>query len=216
VLGALEWRRRSGRGQLVDLSQAESSIHFLAPALVEAEAAGFRWTRMGNADRFAAPHAVYPAEGSDAWVAVVCETDAQWRALAGVLGRDDLAGLGPAERLGREAELDRLVAGFTASRPIAEIEARLQAAGVPVHGVQNSAGCAADPQLIERAHFRTVAHPVHRTCVVEGPRLRLSRTPGDVRRAGPSLGEDNDVVLRELLGYDDDRVTELVISGALE
>jgi len=85
-----------------------------------------------------------------------------------------------------------------------------------VHGVQNSGECAADPQLIERQHFRTVAHPVHRTCVVEGPRLRLSRTPGRVERAGPSLGEDNDVVLRDLLGYDDDRITDLVIAGALE
>ena len=56
---------------------------------------------------------------------------------------------------------------------------------------------------------------MHRTCVVEGSRLVLSRTPAVVRRAGPSLGEHNDLVLRELLGYDDERVTDLVIAGAL-
>jgi benzylsuccinate CoA-transferase BbsF subunit len=60
-----------------------------------------------------------------------------------------------------------------------------------------------------------VAHPVHDTCIVEAPREVLSRTPGQVRRAGPSLGEHNDVVLREILGYDDDTITELVIAGAL-
>jgi crotonobetainyl-CoA:carnitine CoA-transferase CaiB-like acyl-CoA transferase len=43
----------------------------------------------------------------------------------------------------------------------------------------------------------------------------LSRTPAVVRRAGPAMGEHNDVVLRDHLGYDDDRVTELVIAGAL-
>ena len=58
-------------------------------------------------------------------------------------------------------------------------------------------------------------HPVHETCVVEGPRVVLSRTPGRVERAGPSMGEHNDTVLRDLLGYDDERITSLVIDGAL-
>ena len=61
-----------------------------------------------------------------------------------------------------------------------------------------------------------VAHPVHRTCVVEGPRVRLSRTPGRVTRAGPRLGEHTDVVLRDLLGYDDERIAELAVAGALD
>jgi benzylsuccinate CoA-transferase BbsF subunit len=61
----------------------------------------------------------------------------------------------------------------------------------------------------------TVPHPVHGTCVVEGPRVALSRTPGHVRRAGATVGEHNDVVLRDLLGYDDDRISNLVIADAL-
>ena len=89
------------------------------------------------------------------------------------------------------------------------------ARGVPVHGVQNSGECWVDPQLVHRNHFLTVPHPVHGTCIVEGPRVVLSRTPGQVRRAGPSLGEHNDVVLRDLLGYDDERIANLVIGGAL-
>jgi crotonobetainyl-CoA:carnitine CoA-transferase CaiB-like acyl-CoA transferase len=81
--------------------------------------------------------------------------------------------------------------------------------------VQNSAACYADAQLQHRNHYVDVPHPVHGSCVVEGPRLRLSRTPGFVRRANPSMGEHNDVVLGDLLGYDEDRVTELIIAGAL-
>jgi len=51
--------------------------------------------------------------------------------------------------------------------------------------------------------------------VVEGPRVLLSRTPGVVWRSGPKLGEHTDLVLREFLGYDDDRITHLAIAGAL-
>ena len=86
---------------------------------------------------------------------------------------------------------------------------------MPVHGVQNSHACWTDPQLVHRNHYLTVDHPVHGSCIVEGPRVQLSRTPGVVRRAGPAMGEHNDVVLRDILGYDDDRITDLVIAGAL-
>jgi len=95
------------------------------------------------------------------------------------------------------------------------VEKALQARGVPVHGVQNSAECWADPQLQHRHHYLTVEHPVHGTCVVEGPRVLLSRTPGVVHRSGPMLGEHTDLVLRQLLGYDDDRIADLAIAGAL-
>ena len=86
---------------------------------------------------------------------------------------------------------------------------------MPVHGVQNSHACWTDPQLVHRGHYLTVEHPVHDTCIVEGPRVRLSRTPAVVRRAGPAMGEHNDVVLRDHLRYDEDRITDLVIAGAL-
>ena len=61
-----------------------------------------------------------------------------------------------------------------------------------------------------------MAHPVHPAVTVEGPREQLSRTPGRVARGGPSLGEHLDTVVRELLGYNDDRVAELLVAGVLE
>jgi len=156
-------------------------------------------TRMGNQDRFLHPHGVYPCAGDDRWVAIVGETDEQRVALAAEIG-----GITDAD-----------IAAWTATRNVAEVEKALQARGVPVHGVQNSAECWADPQLHHRHHYLTVEHPVHETCVVEGPRVLLSRTPGVVRRTGPMLGEHTDLVLRQLLGYDDDRIADLAIAGAL-
>jgi crotonobetainyl-CoA:carnitine CoA-transferase CaiB-like acyl-CoA transferase len=199
VLAALDWRRRSGRGQHLDFSQAEAAIHFLAPAILDHTVNGTHPTRQGNRDVFLTPHGVYPCAGEDRWAAIVCETDEQRRALEGEIG-----GL-----------TDDDISTWTATRDIAEVEKTLQALGVPVHGVQNSAECWTDPQLQHRRHFLTVDHPVHGTCVVEGPRFELSRTPGVVRRTGPMLGEHNDVVLRQLLGYGDDRITQLAIAGAL-
>jgi crotonobetainyl-CoA:carnitine CoA-transferase CaiB-like acyl-CoA transferase len=199
LLAALDWRRRSGCGQHLDLSQAEASIHFLAPAILDHVVNGTDPTRMGNADPFLDPHGVHRCVGDDAWVAIACETEDQRRALGAIVGALD----------------EEAISAWTRRRTINDVERTLQAAGVPVHGVQNSAACWADPQLQHRSHYLTVAHPVHETCIVEGPRVALSRTPGVVRRAGPAMGEHNDDVLRGILGYDDDRVTDLVIAGAL-
>lgn len=199
LLAALDWRRRTGLGQYLDLSQAEAAIHFLAPAILDNTVNGANPTRMGNRDRYLDPHGVYRCTGDDSWVAIACETDEQRRALAAEVG-----GLSDDE-----------ISTWTATRLVADVETVLQARRVPVHGVQNSAECWADPQLRHRNHYLTVPHPKHETCVVEGPRVVLSRTPGHVRRAGAAVGEHNDVVLRDLLGYDDDRISNLVIAGAL-
>jgi crotonobetainyl-CoA:carnitine CoA-transferase CaiB-like acyl-CoA transferase len=199
LLAALDWRETTGCGQHIDLSQAEASIHFLGPAILDHTVNGAHPTRMGNADRVHHPHGVYPCAGDDEWVAIACETEEQRVALTGVVG-----GL-----------TDEVLAAWTAERAVGEVETALQAVGVPVHGVQNSAACWHDPQLVHRDHYLTVAHPVHGSCIVEGSRIVLSRTPAVVRRANPSIGEHNDHVLRDLLDYDDDRVSELVIAGAL-
>jgi benzylsuccinate CoA-transferase BbsF subunit len=87
---------------------------------------------------------------------------------------------------------------------------------VPAHQVQNSPECVADPQLAHREHFATVPHPVYGHSWAEQYGFRLSRTPGRPRRAGPTWGEHNHDVLAGLLGYDDARIAELVIAGALE
>ena len=84
LLAALDLRRRTGCGQHLDLSQAEASIHFLAPAVLDHTVNGNHPTRLGNADPWIAPHGVYRCAGDDAWVAIACETDEQRRALADV------------------------------------------------------------------------------------------------------------------------------------
>lgn len=220
ILAALEYRRRTGEGQHIDFSQAEAAIHFLGPALLDYLANGRLWERRGNASPWYAPHGVYPVAGTDRWVAIVCVTDFQWQALCTVMGRADWASdpkLATVEgRLARREELDGGIAAWTAAREVDEVERLLVAAGVPVHRASSSADAFADPQLAHRGHFVTVEHPELGPIPVENARWLLTRTPPVVRWPGGTFGQHNEVVLRDILGLDDEEVVEYVASGALD
>jgi crotonobetainyl-CoA:carnitine CoA-transferase CaiB-like acyl-CoA transferase len=215
LLGALDHRRRTGEGQYLDFAQAEAAVHFLTPALLDYAVNGHITTRDGNADPDMAPHGVYPCAGEDAWIAVACRGDADWRALAALLDRSDVAELGADQRRAQRAELDEMVTAWTAGRSASDAEAALIAAGVPAHTVQNSPECAVDPQLAHHGHFVTLPHPEHDTIVVEGSRIMLSDTPAVVEGVPPLLGQDTVSVLTEVLGYDDDRLGALFAAGAV-
>ncbi len=204
VLAALDHRERTGEGQHIDISQVESSIHFLAPLVGEASATGRVSTRAGNADPAFRLHGVFPAAGEDRWIAIAAQTDAELRALARVLGCEP------------EGLDERTLGAATARFAADELAAKLQAAGVPAHGVASSADLAADPQLAERHHFVAVEHPSVGPSTIEASRFALSRTPAARPTRAPALGGDNERVLRELLGYGDERIAELAIAGALQ
>ncbi|MGY9071671.1 MAG: CoA transferase [Acidimicrobiales bacterium] len=218
ILAALDHRARTGEGCSIDFSQAEGGIHFLSEAVLDQEVNENLQSRMGNADRWMAPHSAYPCgePGGDEWIAIACETDEQWSVLAGLLERGDLATLAVAERLERESELDELVAAWTAGKEPLMLQEQLQAAGVPAHHVQNSPEVIVDPQLLHRDHFREVPHPEYGHTWAEQYGFRLSRSVGTPRRSGPTWGEHNFEVLTDVCGYDGDQIADLVIAGVLE
>ena len=216
ILTALEERHSTRRGQYLDFAQAEAALHFLVPAILDETVNGRSGRRHGNDDDEMAPHGVYPCAGEDRWIAIACRNDDDWRALAGALGRDDLADIdGPARRT-RRAELDLIVAAWTASHPAGALEALLIDLGVPAHVVQHSPECAEDPQLRHQGHLVLVEHPEHGTLTVEASRVDLSVTPSEFVRGAPTLGLHTIEVLTDLLGYDDDRVGALFACGALD
>jgi len=219
VLAALDHRRRTGEGQHIDLAQAEASLHFLAPAVLDYTANGHVQTANGNRDRDDAPHGVYPAAGADSWIAIAVADDTQFAALCEVIGRPELAGdvrfASPAVRRRHQDALDEYIAAWTRERSAGETEAALQACGVPASAVQNSRDLLDDPQLAHRGHFVRLSHPTLGTTTVEGARARLSRTPARVAGSAPTLGRDTQHVLRAILGYDDQRIAELTAAGAL-
>lgn len=218
ILSALEHRDLTGKGQYIDFSQMEAAMQLIAPLFLDDSVNGRVAGRHGNEDPAMVPHCVVPtapAEG-DRWIAIACETEGQWHNLAGLMGREDLQFLDLDQRLGRREEMESLLAEWTAAQDASQLEAMLQAVGVPAHQVQNSTECVADPQLRHREQFRNVPHPIHGDSWVEGPAFTMSRSDGGPTWAGPTLGQHTFEILSELFGYDADRIADIAAAGCLE
>ncbi|MDP6374435.1 MAG: CoA transferase [Pseudomonadales bacterium] len=217
LLSALEHKRRTGEGQYIDISQAEAAIHMLAPAILDYELNARVWQRDGNRDLQLCPHGVFPTHGEDRWIAIACQSDEAWRALAEMAALPKDADLATAVgRKAREAELEEAIGAWTQDQDEQELTANLINAGIAAHVVQNTAECWADPQLGFRDHFVPTQHASLGEVIVEGTRFKLSRTPARITRAHPGLGEHNAQILFEILGYDVDRAADVFASLAME
>jgi crotonobetainyl-CoA:carnitine CoA-transferase CaiB-like acyl-CoA transferase len=222
LLAALDQRRRTGEGCYLDVAQSEIGVLLLSPQLADYFDRGTVAERRGNADERFAPHGVFAcqlAEGADRFVAVAVCTDDQWRELASEIDRPDLAAdprysTAPG-RLAAAAELEQVIADWTSALSADDVEARLQRRGVPAHVCATSADWSRDPQLAHRHHLRALPHPTFGTATVEGPRYSLSDTPGVIARPAPTLGQDNEYVLRTLLNYSAAAYDRLVADGVL-
>jgi crotonobetainyl-CoA:carnitine CoA-transferase CaiB-like acyl-CoA transferase len=220
VLAALDYRQRTGKGQYIDQSQAESALHFLSPALLDCAANGRIEQGIGNADPNCAPHGVYPTLGDDKWVAMVCETDEHWRSLCVAMSRAELAHddrfAALNGRMSNREQLDEIISEWTRRSDAHLLERQLQELGIPASAVQDSRDICHDPQLAERGYVTEIIHPACGKTAIEGSRFLLSRTPALKLRPAPTVGMDNQYVLETILGYEQDRIDELVAAGVLE
>jgi crotonobetainyl-CoA:carnitine CoA-transferase CaiB-like acyl-CoA transferase len=220
ILAALDHRRRTGEGQYIDLSQSECSQHFIAPALLDFQVNGHVLKRMGNRSLVHAPHGVFPCAGDDRWVAIAVENEPQWNRLREAIGNPEWAAApelqSSAGRLNRQDELERGLAAWTRERSCEEVETILQSHGVPAFRSATSEDVLADPQLAHRRHFIPADHAELGPVTIENSRFILSDTPATIHRAGPVFGQDNEYVLRQLLGLTEDEVVEYIAAGAVE
>lgn len=198
-------RDRTGAGCHVDLAQREAAAVLAGPAFAEASLGrgpdggdGGEPVHWGNRHPAMAPQGVYPAAGDDAWVVVSARHDADWRALATVIGRPDLAGLSLAERRAAHDDLDEAIAGWTMGRPADAAAAELQAAGVPAAAVVDTLAIHDDPQLVARGFWHQVPNPKMRPYRQSGPTWRFHDAPAHEMRRSPWFGEHNAEILAEL------------------
>lgn len=215
ILGAVDHRRRTGRGQYIDMAQSEAALQFLAPACHDYLRHGHIARACGNRDPDMAPHGVYPALGDDRWIALAVRSDAEWRALCALLARNDLAALTLPERQARADELDAVVSEWTSVREPLAVEQALQDLGIPAHRVLDTHDLAADPQLQARHHLMEVPHRDYPRSAVESSRLLFSRTAARTPESAPWFGIHNHLVLSRLLSYDDDEIGRLEAGGVL-
>jgi crotonobetainyl-CoA:carnitine CoA-transferase CaiB-like acyl-CoA transferase len=217
----LLYRQRTGKGVYLDISQVESANWSLSPWLLDYELNGVIRLRDGDRHPRMSPHGAYACvdEGDvgDRWVAIACPSDAEWGPLAALIGLGEDPGLATlAARKAREDEIDARVSAWTATRTRADIAAQLQTIGVEAVPVQDFGDLHDDPQLALRNHFEAHTHPFLGAGLYERNGFRLSDSPAGYEQAGPTLGQDSEWVLKDLLGCTDEEIAAMKASGAVE
>jgi len=213
TLAALWHRRRSGRGQHIDLSQAETVVHHLSQAVMDYSLNGRSQSTPGNRHSWMAPHDLLPCAGDDRWLAIAIDGDAEWVRLCAAIGRPELPG-DPrfATVLQRRRHQDELAGELsTWSRQRSPVEAMriLQAAGVRAGALHTTREVLDDEHLRARGFFETVEVPGVGRYPWPGPQAKLTETPLHIRRPAPRLGEDNEYVYREVLEVTEAEYDEL-------
>ena len=226
TLGALYHRNRTGQGQWIDSSQCEAGIFQTMVPVLDWSANDRPWQRIGNRSPYkpAAPHGAYRCAGQDSWLAVACFTEAEWLALTEVSGlktlRNDARFATLAARLAHEDALDAAITGWSVTVDAFEAMHALQRAGVAAGVCQNAADrYDNDPQLSALAWLTEVkGTKIGQWPVVEFP-VHLSKTPayagGPIARGAPCYGEDNHLILQDMLGFTDSEIADLVEQGIL-
>jgi crotonobetainyl-CoA:carnitine CoA-transferase CaiB-like acyl-CoA transferase len=218
VLAALYQRQRTGHGQFIDMSQAENMTHSLSQAFMDYSMNRRIGTTLGNRDAARAPQGVYRCAGDDSWLALSCRTDAEFAALCATMGRPDLADdqrfASGSERWKHQDDLDPEISAWTADKDHVELFHLLQAAGVDAAPVYNVAEVFADPHLSAREAWQKVTHPMAGTHPYLRPVIgRLSKTPLNIRKHAPTVGEDNEYVYKQVIGYSNDEYEHFVAEG---
>ncbi len=218
LLTALLHQRRTGQGQHVDLSQVEAMFPLAAHGILHYAATGEQPARRANRSESCAPHGVYPCAGDgdrpDEWLVLQVETEAQWRALAGVIpGLDEFSDL--SDRLARGEALDETITAWTRSRSAHETMMKLQDLGIPAAATHAASTLLKDPQLAARGFWQWRDRAVVGNQPNPSAPYRQGSEPIPVRMPAPTLGQHNREVLGGILGLDDAALGRLEADGII-
>jgi benzylsuccinate CoA-transferase BbsF subunit len=220
LIAALDYRNKTGKGQLLDISQFETAISFILPGVLEYVATGKEPERIGNSSPYAVPHGVYPCKGDDRWCTIAVSTQVEWRALCRQMGMQGLADDTRfntfSGRKNNEEELNKIIGDWTINYTPGDIMARLQAAAVPAGVVENVADSYNDPQLRKRNIYWPMRHAEMGEFTHLGQSFQLAKTPAQPYSPSPLLGEHTESICTEMLGMSDDEFVSLMQEGVFE
>ena len=204
ALAALHYRRRTGQGQLIEISQAETLIPLEGEAFMDYTMNGRNQSTLGNRHPFAI-QGCYPCRGDNRWVCITVEDDDEWRKLCQAMGDPEWrreGGFGnQAERYRRHDEIDEKISLWTKSLEPYEVMSLLQGAGVAAGPVMNARDVFADPHVSHRGVFEEAFQEETGTHLYTNTPWKMSETPAGIRRGPVRLGQDNEYVYQDLLGY---------------
>jgi crotonobetainyl-CoA:carnitine CoA-transferase CaiB-like acyl-CoA transferase len=239
ILAALFHKKRTGKGQYIDISQVETALHLAGANLLDFTVNGRSSVRKGfppgnrsvlspnqNESDYrgaaACPHNIYrcAGDGNNDWCAIAVYSDMEWERFKEALGQPEWA---QSERFdhmsGRiqyQDELDQSIQSYTIQYNKYELMSRLQSFGIACGAVQENEDLVEkDRQLQYRELFEQVEHPLLGLRKIEGIPIKMSRTPPCIRKAAPLMGEDNEYVYGHILGYSSEEIKNMVEDGTL-
>ena len=213
LLTALHQRRRTGKGQYIDLSQTEVATCLLGEVIADYSMNQRNQSRRGNRHPFLAPHGCYRCQGEDNWITIAVASEAKWERLRQVMGDPKWA---TEERFAtmmsrweHQDELNKLIEEWTSQRDQYELWHLLQKTGIPAGPMLLAQDLLGDPHLNQRGFHTMVDRAVvgaHKhSCVA----TKLSKTPGHIKGPAPLLGEHNEWLFGELLGMSKEEIARL-------
>ncbi|MFC1995845.1 CaiB/BaiF CoA transferase family protein [Chloroflexota bacterium] len=228
ILAALEYRRKTGKGQFIDISQHEATTSLLGSALMDWAANSKMRDNHGNhhpADG-AAPHNCYKCKGDERWCVISVASEKEWESFCDVLGNPEWTRVPKfsthLNRLMNQEELDKLVESWTVNYSPEEIAEMMQQADVSAGVVQNIEDIIKhDSHLWDRGFLVNLKlpHPERKppSIIVPGVITKLSGVSPPIHHPAPDrLGEDNDRVLKDILDMTQDEIEQATAEGAFE
>ncbi len=219
IMTALHYRERSGKGQFIDLSQAEALMTHLPRPILDWSMNQRVMPPQGNADPAACPSGCFPCKEEGSWVVITAHSDKQWQSLVKAMREPEWARDESLRTLlGRLAQRERVhqgVAEWTRTLAQAEATAWLRAAGVNGGPVYDIPTFMQDPQLRERGFFVTSDHPPVPAYERADALWRMSETPSRFRQPTNNLGEHNREVFCGLLGLSESEFEQLTAEAVI-
>jgi succinyl-CoA---D-citramalate CoA-transferase len=218
ALMAVHARSRTGRGQVVDSAIYEAVLAMMESLITEYDQTGYIRERTGAILPNIAPSNVYPTKGGQ-FLLIAANQDTVFRRLAEAMGQPELA-QDPrysthTARGERQAELDNIIAAWTATQEAAPLEALMERSGVPSGRIYRAPEMLTDPHFAARHAIVRLAHRDFGELAMQNVAPRLSETPGEVRHVAPELGEHNDDVFGSLLGLSTDERMRLAAAKVI-
>ena len=215
---ALHQRRKTGKGMFIDISLGENFLPHLGEYVMDYTMNGRVGQTSGNRDHFGnAVQGIYPCAGDDEWIAISLHTVEQWKAFCGVMEMHGLAldsrYATMADLHARHDEVDKIVGSWTADKDPVELFSQLQSSGIIAGPLLHEARAFADPHLDERDFFVEITAPEVGTHVYPGTVFKAPKIPLVVRKPPVRLGEDNQYIYKEVLGFSDEEYRLLESQG---
>jgi crotonobetainyl-CoA:carnitine CoA-transferase CaiB-like acyl-CoA transferase len=211
ILGALQARHRTGRGQHVEVSLYESSLFMLANVASNYLVGGRDGGRFGNGHPSIVPYTTYSTR--DGMMAVAVGNDVQFGKFAAAIGHAEWAAdarfAKNKDRVGNREALDAAITATLKTDDAPAWIEKLKKAGVPCGRINSVKQAFDDPQTAARDMIEKVEHPTLGEVKLIGTPFKFSETKTSVRRAPPTLGEHTDEILQSELGYDAAKIAAL-------